>query len=101
MSRGPAKRTGLASSRDRFHERAARVRRRPWRLAGWLAVVMAVVAAMVWVVAFSPLLVVRQVEVVGVPADEVAAITRLAAIPMGEPLVRVDEDAVVERRCSW
>lgn len=91
------RRTGLDSSRARFQQRAAEVRRRPWRLAGWGAAVVALVAALVWVVCFSPLLVVRKVEVVGVPATEVPAVSRLAAVPLGTPLARVDDGAVSDR----
>ncbi len=91
------RRTGLDSSRARFQQRAAEVRRRPWRLAGWGAAVVALVAALVWVVCFSPLLVVREVEVVGVPAAEVPAVSRLAAVPLGTPLARVDDGAVADR----
>jgi cell division protein FtsQ len=63
----------------------------------YAAALLAVLVALVWAVGFSPLLAVRKVEVVGVPASEVAAITRLAQVPMGEPLVRVDRTAVAAR----
>lgn len=89
--------TGLASSRARFQLRAQEVRRRPWRLVAYAAALLAVLVGLVWAVGFSPLLAVRKVEVVGVPASEVAAITRLAQVPMGEPLVRVDRTAVATR----
>lgn len=89
--------TGLASSRARFQHRAAEVRRRPLRLAGYVAGLLAVVALVGWVVAFSPLLAVRTVEVVGVPQDEVARIKALADVPAGQPLARVDGDAVSAR----
>lgn len=90
-------RRGLASSRERFQVRADRVRRRPWRLAGWLAAVVAVLAALVWLVGFSPVLAVRSVEVVGVPDAEVAPIADLAAVPLGTPLARVDDAAIADR----
>jgi cell division protein FtsQ len=89
--------TGLASSRARFQVRAREVRRRPWRVATYAACALVIVAALVWAVGFSPLLSVRKVEVVGVPGTEVATITRLARVPMGEPLVRVDRSAVAAR----
>jgi cell division protein FtsQ len=92
-----SRRTGLASSRDRFQRRALAARRRPWRLAGWSMLGLAVVAALVWVVAFSPVLAVRAVEVVGVPSSEVPAIRALADVPLGVPLARVDGDAVSYR----
>lgn len=96
MSR-TATRTGLASSRARFQHRATQVRRRPWLLAGWSVAALALVAGLVWVVGFSPVLAVRTVEVVGVPSSEVTAIVRLAAVPAGTPLARVDDEAVADR----
>jgi cell division protein FtsQ len=92
-----SQRTGLASSRTRFHLRAQEVRRRPWRLTAYAAGVVAVLALLVWVVAFSPLLAVRSVEVVGVPQSEVGAIRNLAKVPIGQPLARVDSGAVSTR----
>ena len=89
--------TGLASSRARFQVRAREVRRRPWRVAAYAACALVVVAAVVWAVGFSPLLAVRRVEVVGVPSSQVAAITRLAQVPIGQPLARVDRAAVAAR----
>jgi cell division protein FtsQ len=88
---------GLASSRDRFQRRATEVRRRPLRLWAWAAGVLAVAALAVWLVAWSPVLAVRSVEVVGVPEAEVAPITELAKVPMGEPLARVDTRGVADR----
>jgi cell division protein FtsQ len=66
-------------------------------MSAYAAVVVVVVAAVVWAVAFSPLLAVRTVEVVGVPESEVGAIRRLAAVPVGEPLARIDGSAVAAR----
>lgn len=91
------RRTGLASSRDRFQRRAADVRRRPWRMAGWALAALATLGTLAWAVGFSPLLAVRQVEVVGVPVAEATAIRALAGVPMGRPLARVDGDAVRRR----
>ena len=89
--------TGLSSSTARFQLRARDVRRRPWRLGAYAAVGLLVVGVVVWAVGFSPLLAVRKVEVVGVPPSEVAVITRLAAVPQGQPLARVDAGAVAAR----
>lgn len=93
----PTRTRGLQSSRDRFLLRARDVRRRPTRLWGYAVGLVLVVALLVWVVGFSPLLVVRTVEVVGVPESEVAPITALAQVPMGRPLARLDTDAVAAR----
>jgi cell division protein FtsQ len=88
---------GVASSRQRFQARAAEARRRPWRLASWGAGTVAVAAALVWLVGFSPVLVVRTVEVVGVSPAQAATVSRMAAVPLGVPLARVDEEVVVDR----
>lgn len=102
MSRHPGSsirggRSGLASSRARFQRRAHDARQRPLRLLGYAAGTLAVVVLLGWVVGFSPVLAVRSVEVVGVPASEVAAIKAMAQVPVGEPLARVDADAVAAR----
>lgn len=99
-SRASAARTGVASSRSRFAARAAGARRRPWRLTAWVAALLLIVVALAWVVEGSPLLVVRTVRVHGVPADASAAILRLADVPMGRPLARVDTDAIRGRVLS-
>jgi cell division protein FtsQ len=66
-------------------------------MGAYAAVALVVVAGLIWAVGFSPLLAVRRVEVVGVPQSEVAVITRLAAVPAGVPLARVDAPAVAAR----
>jgi cell division protein FtsQ len=91
--------SGLPSSRARFDARAARVRRRPWFVAGWLAVVLALLAGGVWLVEFSPVLVTRSVKVEGVPPGDVSAIVERAAVRMGTPLARVDT-RLISRRVS-
>lgn len=102
MSRHPGSsirggRSGLASSRARFQRRAHDARQRPLRLLGYAAGTLAVLVLLGWVVGFSPVLAVRSVEVVGVPATEVAAIKAMAQVPVGQPLARVDADAVAAR----
>ena len=67
------------------------------RLVLCAAAAVAVLGLLLWVVAFSPLLAVRTVEVVGVPASEVAPIRALAQVPLGQPLARVDQDLVAAR----
>jgi cell division protein FtsQ len=96
-SAGRVGRTGLASSRARFQRRAHEVRQRPLRLIAYAAATLAVVAVLGWVVGFSSVLAVRTVEVVGVPDSEVSAIKAMARVPLGEPLARVDRDAVAAR----
>ena len=89
--------SGLPSSRARFDARAARVRRRPWLLLTGLTVVLALLAAGVWLVELSPVLVARSVRVEGVPPGEIAAIVGRAAVPMGRPLVKIDTSAIAGR----
>ena len=86
--------SGLPSSRARFDARAARVRRRPWLLAAWLGVLLALLAGGVWLVEFSPVLVTRSVRVEGVPSGVVSTIVGRAAVPMGTPLAKVDTRAI-------
>jgi cell division protein FtsQ len=54
-------------------------------------------ALVVWLGWFSTIVVVKQVEVRGVPAAQAAAIRMAAAVPMGVPLMRVDTAQVLER----
>ncbi len=94
VDRAPA---GAASSANRFRERALSNRRRPWRrVLTWLAV-LAAAAGLVWVVGWSHLLGVGDVEVSGVSGEEAVAVGELVAVPLGTPLARVDTDAVAAR----
>jgi cell division protein FtsQ len=88
---------GLPSSRARFAVRAARVRRRPWLLAGWLVGAVLVLGGGLWLVEFSPVLVARSVRVEGVPTGDVSDIVGRAAVPMGTPLARVDTLAIARK----
>ena len=67
------------------------------RLVLYAGAAVVLLGLLVWVVAFSPLLAVRTVEVVGVPASEVGPIRALARVPVGQPLARVDQDLVAAR----
>jgi cell division protein FtsQ len=66
-------------------------------LSAMLAVVLAVLAAGVWLVEFSPVLVARTVRVEGVPPGDVPGIVGRAAVPMGTPLAKVDTLAIARR----
>jgi cell division protein FtsQ len=68
--------------------------RRSW---GLLGILVASIATVVWVVAFSPVLGVRTVQVHGARSVSVADVESAAKITHGRPLVRVDT-AAVERR---
>lgn len=89
--------SGASSSANRFRERALSNRRRPWRLVLTWVTAVVVVAGLVWLVGWSALLGVRDVEVVGVSGEEAAAIAELVEVPTGTPLARVDTDAVADR----
>ncbi|HYT09267.1 MAG TPA: FtsQ-type POTRA domain-containing protein [Mycobacteriales bacterium] len=61
------------------------------------AVVLLVLATAVWVVGFTGVLGVRTVAVGGARALPAESVRQAAAVPEGEPLARVDTDAVAER----
>ncbi len=88
---------GVASSANRFRDRAIARRRRPWRRVLVVVVVAALLAGAVWVVGWSSLLAVQQVEVTGVGGPERRAVAALVEVPEGTPLVRVDTGAVEQR----
>ncbi|HEX2706032.1 MAG TPA: FtsQ-type POTRA domain-containing protein [Candidatus Lustribacter sp.] len=81
-------------SRGLFEARAAAVRRgRLLRLSRSGAVVVLLIA-LIWLVAFSPLLASRSVVVSGVSGAPRAAVTAAAAVPLGVPLARLDIAAI-------
>lgn len=80
----------------RFEQRRADLaadRRRRW---AWGSGPLALLAAGVYVVGFSPLLAVHDVDVVGAEPSDTAAISALAADAEGRPLARVDAGAIVD-----
>jgi cell division protein FtsQ len=100
MSLGTSRRVGdagVASSANRFRERALSNRRRPWRRALLVAVAVLTLAGLAWAVGWSSWLGVDDVEVVGVTGPEADAVARLVEVPLGTPLARVDTEAVGER----
>ncbi|QIM20648.1 FtsQ-type POTRA domain-containing protein [Phycicoccus sp. HDW14] len=90
-TRGPR---GLESSATRFRERAIARRRRPWRRALSALLAVALVAGAGWVVGWTGLLGVHDVEVAGVTGAEAQAVEQLVRVSEGTPLVRVDTAAV-------
>lgn len=62
-----------------------------------LAVVVLVVATAGWLVAFSPVLAARQVQVTGVTALTTDQVRSAAVVPIGRPLIRQDLDAIAKR----
>ena len=91
------RRHDVSEEANRFRERALSHRRRAWQR--WLLWLTAagVVALLGWVVGWSTLLGVDDIEVSGVSGAEAAAVADLAAVPTGTPLARVDTDAVADR----
>lgn len=63
----------------------------------WLVVTVGVVAALVWLAFWSPLLAVRSVEISGVSGANRTAVAGLVNVDKGTPLARVDLGAVEER----
>ena len=86
----------------RLVARGSRARRRWLRLLGLLLAV-AVLVGVVWAVWFSSLLAAQQVRVTGVTGARADAVLAAAALPVGQPLARIEtqpaEDAV--RALPW
>lgn len=82
---------------DRFTEKLRRQRRR--RRLRIAAVVVAVVllAAGAWAVWFSSLFEIREVQVQGVRHVPSERVVRVAQVPLGTPLPRLDADAIARR----
>ncbi|QKE84463.1 FtsQ-type POTRA domain-containing protein [Arthrobacter sp. NEB 688] len=85
---------GLESSASRFRERALARRRRPWLRGLSLLLALALVGGTGWVVGWTGVLGVHDVEVVGVTGEEAQAVSDLVRVAPGTPLVRVDTAAV-------
>jgi cell division protein FtsQ len=85
----------VLDSRARFQTPAPkrRILRRWW----WVLAVAGVLAVVAWVVGWSPLLSVSQVQVVGNHTVSAADIRAAAGVALGTPLVRVNSDAVSAR----
>ena len=86
-----------SSSAARFRERELANRRRPWRRAFAVLVAVTVVAVLVWVLGWSSILGVSEVEVSGATGAEASAVAELVDVPIGTPLARVDTDAAAAR----
>jgi cell division protein FtsQ len=87
----------VLESAERFE--ATTRSRRARRARRWIAaaVVVVLAAAAIWVVWFSPLLAVREVRVLGVRSVSVDSVRQAAAVPVGQPLARVDVPGIAER----
>jgi len=85
------------STRRRFKRRAWARRWANLRRLFLLLVLVAMVAGAVWLVFFSSVLTVRDVQVAGVRTMPADTVTQAAAVPLGQPLARVDVDQVQQR----
>lgn len=83
------------TGRRRLRQREAR--RRLLRRLGLVAAVLAVAGGLVWLFYGSPLLVVRSVEVRGNTLVSAEEVTAAAAVPLGTPLVQVDDAGILAR----
>ncbi|MGC4152974.1 MAG: FtsQ-type POTRA domain-containing protein [Propionicimonas sp.] len=72
-------------------------RRRRWLQWLWLALALAGVAGVVYLVGFSPVLAVSRVEISGAEVLSEQEVSRAAAVELGTPLVRVDVAGIAER----
>jgi cell division protein FtsQ len=82
---------------QRFAERSRSERRRRWKRIA-LAVLAAIVAGtLVWVVWFSDVLAVHDVEVAGRTTLKQSQVLQAADVPVGRPLARVDVTAIEGR----
>lgn len=92
---------GRPRTKDTAHpklaQRASAVRRKPWWVAGILALVLALVAGVVYLFGFSTVFIVEEVTVAGADGEVAEVAHEVAAGSMGRPLARVSTDALEER----
>jgi cell division protein FtsQ len=69
----------------------------PWKAAFFALTAAAILAAAVWALLGSTLLVARSVRVTGAPAAQRAQVLRAAGIAPGTPLIRISTSAVARR----
>lgn len=84
-------------SEERFAERRRSERRRRLRRVLFAVLTVIVAGAVVWVVWFSAALAVNRVQVEGATTLKPMDVRSQAAVRLGEPLARVDTDAVASR----
>jgi len=84
-------------SRKRFARRQWARRWLAWRRVVALLLLMALMVGLVWLFYFSDVLAVKQVEVEGTRTLSSEEIRDVAAVPSGEPLARVDLQAIRAR----
>lgn len=91
------RRKGQPRAHPRLRQRAAEVRRRPWRAVAVLAVVLALVGGVVYLLGFSSAFQVERVTVSGVQGDIADDAQAVGDSQLGRPMARVDTGAVEEQ----
>ncbi|MFT4227549.1 cell division protein FtsQ/DivIB [Micropruina sp.] len=89
--------TGVSDATERLDLRRRRGRRRRVLLIAIAAAVVVVLGVLAWLVFGSSVLGVKDVEVQGAKLVAAAEVERVADVPAGQPLARVDLDAVATR----
>jgi len=87
----------LQRTRKRFVRRQWARRFLHWKAIVGVLLVLALVVGMVWLVLFSSVLSVKGVRIEGNVLLSERDLQRTAAVPLGEPLARVDIDAIHDR----
>ena len=82
---------------ERFAERSRSERRRRWKRIALAVLAVAVAAALVWMIWFSSVLAVRDVEVARRTTLKQSQVLQAADVPLGRPLARVDIAAIEGR----
>ena len=95
--RGPAAGPTTALGRRRFARRQWARRWLAWKYVVALVVVVALAAVGAWLVLASSVLAVEGVDVEGTSTLSAAQVREAADVPVGEPLARVDLDAIRAR----
>lgn len=84
-------------TQERFAERSRSERRRRWKRIALAVLAVIVAGALVWMIWFSDVLAVRDVEVAGRTTLKQSQVLAAADVPLGEPLARVDIAAIEGR----
>ncbi|MCT1458910.1 FtsQ-type POTRA domain-containing protein [Aestuariimicrobium sp. p3-SID1156] len=75
----------------------SRQRRRLWRRLAVLGTALLLAVVITWLVAFSPVLAAKRVQVSGVQVLSAPSVTQAAAVPLGRPLARIDTATIAQR----
>ncbi|HET6700080.1 MAG TPA: FtsQ-type POTRA domain-containing protein [Nocardioidaceae bacterium] len=97
MLDGPRDEATVRLARRRFARRQWARRWLAWRRVLSVLVVLALVCGAAWLVLASSVLAVHTVQVVGNQSLDPRAVRRAAQVPIGDPLARVDLEAIAAR----